>query len=225
MSRRRSYTFSTSPNIFRKRCTNPINFRVAVLGTPAVGKTALMVRYTTKRFIGEYDPTLETLCTYSTTIDNEDVTMEILDTAGHVQNSRGLPNSYSYWGDAFVFVYSITDPQSFAEIVNIRQVVSEATGSDHVPGVLVGNKVDMQDNERTIREVEGELLASQMGIPFYEISAKDGRQIQAVAEVFRNLYRTWRQKHVIIETGKKTKITTQWRKAITKLIRSNRYSV
>ncbi|XP_033101924.1 ras-related and estrogen-regulated growth inhibitor-like [Anneissia japonica] len=225
-SRRRSYTFTTSPNIFRKRSSsNPINFRVVVLGTPAVGKTALMVRYTTRRFIGEYDPTLETLCHYSTTIDGEAVTMEILDTAGHAQNSRGRLNSYSYWGDAFLFVYSITDPLSFAEILNIRQVVSQTIGSDHVPGVLVGNKVDLEDNERTISEAEGRILASQMQVPFFEISAKDGREIQTVTEVYQNLYRDWRKKQLNLDGSRKTKITSQWKKAINKLIRSNRYSV
>jgi hypothetical protein len=42
---------------------------------------AMVVRYITKRFIGEYDPNLEKTYTHNTTVDNEDVFFEILDGA------------------------------------------------------------------------------------------------------------------------------------------------
>lgn len=41
--------------------------------------TAMVVRFITRRFIGEYDPNLEKIYTYSTLIDNECVLFEILD--------------------------------------------------------------------------------------------------------------------------------------------------
>ncbi|XP_069131820.1 ras-related and estrogen-regulated growth inhibitor-like [Argopecten irradians] len=61
-----------------------VDSRIVVLGRPCVGKSALVVRYLTKRFIWEYDPTLE--CTYKhhTIVDDEPVVIEILDTAGQV---------------------------------------------------------------------------------------------------------------------------------------------
>jgi Ras family len=43
---------------------------------------AMVVRFITKRFIGEYDPNLEKTYTHSTTVDNEIVLFEILDAAG-----------------------------------------------------------------------------------------------------------------------------------------------
>lgn len=42
----------------------------------------MVVRFITKRYIGEYDPTLEKVYTYHATIDNEMVYFDILDTAG-----------------------------------------------------------------------------------------------------------------------------------------------
>lgn len=42
----------------------------------------MVVRFITRRFIGEYDPNLEKIYTYSTVIDNEIVLFEILDAAG-----------------------------------------------------------------------------------------------------------------------------------------------
>nr|CAH7717373.1 unnamed protein product [Callosobruchus chinensis] len=59
-----------------------------VLGQSGIGKSAMVVRFITKRYIGEYDPTLEKIYTFHTVMDNEMVYFEILDTAGqpHVWN-------------------------------------------------------------------------------------------------------------------------------------------
>jgi hypothetical protein len=43
---------------------------------------ALVVRFITRRYIGEYDPNLEKVYTFHTVMDNEMVLFEILDTAG-----------------------------------------------------------------------------------------------------------------------------------------------
>uniref|UniRef100_A0A8C6UGZ6 small monomeric GTPase n=1 Tax=Neogobius melanostomus TaxID=47308 RepID=A0A8C6UGZ6_9GOBI len=59
--------------------------KLAVLGRAGVGKSALVVRFLTRRFIWEYDPTLESTYRHQANIDDEMVTMEILDTAGQVR--------------------------------------------------------------------------------------------------------------------------------------------
>ena len=43
---------------------------------------ALVVRFITHRFIGEYDPSLEKIYTYNTQLDEEATSLEILDAAG-----------------------------------------------------------------------------------------------------------------------------------------------
>jgi Ras family len=55
--------------------------------------SALVVRFITRRYIGEYDPTLEKLYTFNTLIDSEMACLEILDTAGqpHVSLFIFLP--------------------------------------------------------------------------------------------------------------------------------------
>lgn len=45
--------------------------------------TAMVVRFITRRFIGEYDSS-ERVYTFNTTIDNEIVHFEILDSTGHL---------------------------------------------------------------------------------------------------------------------------------------------
>jgi len=49
---------------------------------------ALLVRFVTKKFIGDYDPNLEKMYTYQVCMESETVNFEILDTAGYVQDVR-----------------------------------------------------------------------------------------------------------------------------------------
>lgn len=47
---------------------------------------ALLVRFVTKKFIGDYDPNLEKMYTYQVSMESETANFEILDTAGYVQD-------------------------------------------------------------------------------------------------------------------------------------------
>lgn len=51
---------------------------------------AMVVRFITRRFIGEYDPNLEKVYSFSTIIDNEMVLFEILDAAGQLNVSKPI---------------------------------------------------------------------------------------------------------------------------------------
>lgn len=46
---------------------------------------AMVVRFITRRFIGEYDPNLEKIYTCQTTLDNEAIQFDILDATGQLQ--------------------------------------------------------------------------------------------------------------------------------------------
>ncbi|XP_071482587.1 ras-related and estrogen-regulated growth inhibitor-like [Diadema antillarum] len=181
---------STSPGTKKDDpSSGGLTFRVVLLGVPGVGKTAITVRYTTRRFIGEYDPTLEYLCRYNTKIDSKDITMEIQDTAGY--DDFGHRSRYAIWGDAFLFVYSITDRSSFEHIVDYKRCIENVLHTSQISGVLVGNKNDLDDEYRAVSHLEGVELGDELGLPFFEVSAKDGGQIWDVADVFENLFREW----------------------------------
>ncbi len=46
--------------------------------------------------------------------------------------------------------------------------------------VLVGNKVDLSDEERVVHREKGQALADQWMCPFYETSAKDSVNVDQV---------------------------------------------
>uniref|UniRef100_A0A8D2JAF8 small monomeric GTPase n=1 Tax=Varanus komodoensis TaxID=61221 RepID=A0A8D2JAF8_VARKO len=57
---------------------------IVIISAPGVGLSIFPVRFITKRFIGDYDPTLEMIYRHTAVIDGEMVHFEILDTAGQV---------------------------------------------------------------------------------------------------------------------------------------------
>ena len=84
--------------------------KLAVVGLRGSGKSALVVRYLTRRFIGEYDPDLED--TYTRVED--DVLVRVMDTADQKDVERHL-----CWSDCVLLAFAVDSKSSFeaAEIV------------------------------------------------------------------------------------------------------------
>mmetsp|Transcript_38734 Transcript_38734/g.62980 ORF Transcript_38734/g.62980 Transcript_38734/m.62980 type:complete len:80 (+) Transcript_38734:121-360(+) len=59
-----------------------LEYKLAVLGSGAVGKSALTIRLVTDNFLDEYDPTIEDSYRKQAVIDNKVALLDILDTAG-----------------------------------------------------------------------------------------------------------------------------------------------
>ncbi|XP_031338618.1 ras-related and estrogen-regulated growth inhibitor [Photinus pyralis] len=178
------------------------SLKVMVLGQTGVGKTALVVRFVTRRYIGEYDPTLEKIYTYHTIIDNEMVYFDILDTAGQPHETECLALEANIrWAEAFILVYSVTDKCSFDECNRLKFLInynkrrrrlgggSKDSPCD-VPVLLVGNKTD-QSEDRMVSLEEGQRRSKEIGcICFHEISVRES--IEQVFAVFRDVCRFWR---------------------------------
>ncbi|XP_069660504.1 ras-related and estrogen-regulated growth inhibitor isoform X2 [Haliaeetus albicilla] len=167
------------------------SLRLVVLGQSAVGKTALTVRFITRRFIGDYDPTLEMIYRHMAVIDGEMVHFEILDTAGQEEDSLQIEEKIK-WGDGFAVVYSVTDRCSFDEVMRLCFLINHihsspkrSSGSEQPPVVIVGNKKDLQF-DRMVSTEDGENLSKALKLPFYEISTRDSYE-ETVA-VFNTLY-------------------------------------
>ncbi|KAI3366464.1 hypothetical protein L3Q82_000597 [Scortum barcoo] len=175
---------------------------------------ALVVRFLTRRFIWEYDPTLESTYRHQANIDDEVVTMEILDTAGQedIQQKEG----HMRWGDGFVIVYDITDRGSFEEVAPLRSLLEEVKKPKNVPLVLVGNKSDL-DHVRQVGTEEGERLAAEMACAFYECSAC-ANEGGAVAEAFHELCREVRRRKAVQGKARRRSSTTHVKQAINKML-------
>ncbi|EDW36892.1 GL25936 [Drosophila persimilis] len=176
--------------------------KVMVLGQSGVGKTAMVVRFITRRFIGEYDPNLEKIYTCQTTLDKEQVQFDILDATGQLQELDGVTlESNIRWADAFILMYSITDKCSFDECSRLKFLINynkrrRKLGSASkeytldIPVILVGNKTD-QPGDRMVSLEEGQRRFRELSCAcFHEISVRES--VDQVLNVFRDVFRFWR---------------------------------
>ena len=82
-----------------------------------------------------------------------------------------MREQYMRTGEGFLLVYSITDRQSFEEIMTFQQQILRVKDKDYFPIILVGNKCDLE-GERAVSKEEGQALARQFNCKFIETSAK-----------------------------------------------------
>lgn len=162
-------------------------FKVVVLGSGGVGKSALTVQFVSGSFMEKYDPTIEDFYRKEIEVDGSPSVLEILDTAG-TEQFASMRDLYIKNGQGFVVVYSITSLQSFHDIRCMKEaIVRVKNGNERIPVLLVGNKVDL-GHQREVSTVEGMALAQSWGCPFMETSAKDRRNVNEVfAEVVREM--------------------------------------
>ena len=146
-------------------------YKIVVLGGGGVGKSALTLQYITKSFQEKYDPTIEDSYRKQVEVQRKFYTLDILDTAGQEEYSA-LRDTYMRTRDAFILVYSITDPSSFQEVEEIHEQLLRSLDVDDVPVILVASKCDLEE-ERSITTQEGKNLAKSFGTcTFFESSAK-----------------------------------------------------
>jgi len=174
----------------QRQTSNPAIINMALLGLDGVGKSALMVRFLTRRFIGEYDPKLESTHHYNIEAGSSILRIDMRDTAGEI-NVPLTPEREQMisQADAFVMVYSITDEKSFAEVKKLLRIIQDLRQSNNNPiFVLIGNKKDLQ-HFRKVECDEGEKLAKKYGCPFFELSvAEDYTETNKVfQEVIRHV--------------------------------------
>lgn len=161
-------------------------YKIVILGSGGVGKSALTIQFIQGNFVEKYDPTIEDSYRKHVEIDGKAVTLDILDTAGQEEYSA-MRDQYMRTGQGFILVYSITDPSSFEDSQSIHGQLLRSKDAESVPLVLVGNKCDLEE-ERSVSLDEGSKLAEKFGnyCKFVEASAK--KQIN-VDECFNSIVR------------------------------------
>uniref|UniRef100_A0A3Q1I9F5 small monomeric GTPase n=1 Tax=Anabas testudineus TaxID=64144 RepID=A0A3Q1I9F5_ANATE len=149
---------------------SPAECNLVLLGAMGSGKSALTVKFLTKRFICEYDPYLEDIYTSEEIVDQQPVTVRVMDTC----DQEGPVNSERYlsWANAFLVVYSINNMESFkgSQLYLQTLALHNKTFRPRTPIILVGNKLDM-DRYRPVSQCDAEAVASRFGCLFFEVSA------------------------------------------------------
>jgi len=162
----------------------PIN--LVVIGTAGSGKSCITIRFVARRFVEEYEPTLEDSFRQEVDIDGKFSILSIYDTAG-VDEFPIVKDGYMREADGFLCVYAINAEESFEEVSKLHDWVMRVKENKPVPFVLCGNKADLED-KRVITIERGEQLARQLDILFMETSAKTGKNVEkAFSELVRKV--------------------------------------
>ncbi|KAL0491596.1 Ras-like GTPase [Acrasis kona] len=186
---------------------NVDRFKVAVVGSGAVGKSAITVMYVQNQFVECYDPTIEDSYRKHTKVDERVCILDVLDTAGQ-EEYRSLRDTYMRQAHGFFIVYSINSKASFDNLQDYVESIKRVKDKDSVPFVLFGNKADLE-NEREVEKEEGNKFVQEYmsGSPLFEGSAKTKLNVE---EAFNELIRVIRNRLGIkpfVEEKKKKKCT------------------
>lgn len=146
------------------------NVKITILGKAAIGKSSLTYRFLNKEALDNHDATIEDKYKAYERIENENVEIEVLDTAGE-EDYQNLRDSWISYGEGFVLTFAINDKESFTMLNELYERILTLKGAG-CPIIIAGNKCDLT-NERVVTYEEGKNLALKWGIPFLETSAKE----------------------------------------------------
>ena len=127
--------------------SSPIDLRITILGKGVVGKSSLTYRFMNSEAPLEHDPTIEDKYKISISFNSQELTLELIDTAGE-DDYQNMLDMWITNGDAFFLVFAINDEESFKFL-------------------------EKKSEERKIEFSDAKALAKSWGVDYIETSAKN----------------------------------------------------
>ncbi|BFU19216.1 Rho family GTPase [Entamoeba histolytica HM-1:IMSS-B] len=186
--------------------------KLVIVGDGAVGKTCMLISYTTNAFPNEYIPTVFENYNSSLVVDDVKINLGLWDTAGQEDYDRLRPLSYPST-DVFLVCFSVIAPASY-ENVEGKWKPEIDQHCPNVPIILVGTKIDIRDDPEQVKRLaeknivpiqppQGDELAKKIGaVKYIECSALTQANLKLV---FEEAVRAVLAKAAKEPTGKKEK--------------------
>ena len=150
--------------------------KLLAVGDGAVGKTALLLSFTSNTAYQEYQPTVFDTYNAVTMFQEKPVSLAIFDSAGQEDYANLRPLSYP-GTDCFILCFSLVSPASYSNITSVWVPELKKHCPD-TPIVLIGTKLDLRQNNEFLAEMskrgiepittqQGDTLAKQIGAAAY----------------------------------------------------------
>lgn len=171
------------------------NYKLVILGSGGVGKSALTIQLVQNRFVAAYDPTIEDSYKKTLCVDDHDVSLDILDTAGQ-DDFAAIRATYMRSGNGFIVVFAVNDPSSFDAVDKFQTDIKVTSQKEDIPIIVCGNKCDLPD--RDVTEEEAKQYCQEHGLVYFETSAKSNVNVQ---EAFMEAIRLMRKHNKAVQDG------------------------
>ncbi|GAU89606.1 hypothetical protein RvY_02138 [Ramazzottius varieornatus] len=132
----------------------PTRIKLVFVGDGSVGKTSLLVSYTTNGYPTEYIPTAFDKYSVSVTVDSQPLRVQLFDTAGQDDFDSLRPLCYPET-DAFLICFSVVSPTSFRNIRSkwLPEIQRFAGAHRRTPLILVGTQCDLRNDVSVLMEL------------------------------------------------------------------------
>ena len=157
-------------------------YKVLLLGDSTVGKTCFLLRYCDKTFEDAHLTTVGLDYRLKSMVlkNGKNVKLQIWDTAGQ-DRFRAITKNYYKGANGIILIYDVTNLQSYENVKNWIAQIKESA-NQNVIIYLVGNKIDIKEEDRCVKTEDGKKLAEEFKLPFFESSAKIGININEIFE-------------------------------------------
>uniref|UniRef100_A0A2C9UB17 Uncharacterized protein n=1 Tax=Manihot esculenta TaxID=3983 RepID=A0A2C9UB17_MANES len=156
--------------------------KCVTVGDGAVGKTCMLICYTSNKFPTDYIPTVFDNFSANVAVDGNIVNLGLWDTAGQEDYSRLRPLSYR-GADIFVLAFSLISRASYENVLK-KWMPELRRFAPNVPIILVGTKLDLREDRGYLADhtsSNGEELRKQIGAAAYiECSSKTQQNVKAI---------------------------------------------
>ena len=153
-----------------------LNFIIGIFGEGRVGKTCIVKRFIDNDF-DEHEETSSNADKLEKIIEIEKnvINLEIYDLPGQ-ESFHSFAKNYIKGLNGVILVYDIITKDTFDKIDFWFKQMKENL-DDNTPILLLGNKCDLTD-KRVVSKEDGEKLANDKNMVFYECSAKNGINVE-----------------------------------------------
>uniref|UniRef100_A0A3B4BIZ4 Ras homolog family member C n=1 Tax=Periophthalmus magnuspinnatus TaxID=409849 RepID=A0A3B4BIZ4_9GOBI len=159
-----------------------IRKKLVIVGDGACGKTCLLIVFSKDQFPEVYVPTVFENYIADIEVDGKQVELALWDTAGQEDYDRLRPLSYPDT-DVILMCFSIDSPDSLENIPE-KWTPEVKHFCPNVPIILVGNKKDLRNDEKTREKLTVQEMATRIGaVNCLECSAKTKEGVREVFEM------------------------------------------
>ncbi len=177
--------------------------KIMIIGETRTGKTSLISKYCKNEFNGgAYLSTVGIdFQIKDLVLNNRLIRIQIRDTAGQ-ERYRNIAKNYFQSSDGFVIVYDIANLESFQTLDYwVEEIKSNSQELSKM--ILVGNKCDIIQ-ERQVKKEEGKEYAKKKNMKFYEVSAKDGTNVnKAFDTLLKDILNSYSPSELMKKRGSK----------------------